>query len=196
MTEKKTRRLGRADWLAQALGTLSREGAGALQVESLARSLGVTGGSFYWHFRDRQDLLDSVIDHWSMRMIGALTEFNAQVPGPTANRLLALMEDIVSNDRGRFDTAMRVWALSEGKAALAVHKVDEFRLDFLGGLFVEMGFDALEAAARARMVMYFHMSEARSPIKGSPEARLEVVRRVHRLLTQNAGREADTDTPL
>ena len=55
-------RLSREGWLARALEVLGKKGAGQLAVESLARQLGVTKGSFYWHFRDRDDFFRIVHD--------------------------------------------------------------------------------------------------------------------------------------
>ncbi|MEM8755480.1 MAG: TetR family transcriptional regulator, partial [Pseudomonadota bacterium] len=49
-------RLSRDDWLAHALGTLAAEGAPALRADRMAKALGVSRGSFYWHFRDLDDL--------------------------------------------------------------------------------------------------------------------------------------------
>ena len=54
-------RLSREEWLARALEVLGKNGAGQLAVESLARQLGVTKGSFYWHFRDRADVFRQLI---------------------------------------------------------------------------------------------------------------------------------------
>ena len=56
--------LGKADWIGAALNCLVSEGVEAIQITRLAKALGVTRGSFYWHFTDRQNLLDCVLDEW------------------------------------------------------------------------------------------------------------------------------------
>ena len=69
-----TRKLTRTDWLAAALAALLKAGPEGVHVEPLATSLGVTKGSFYWHFEDLQALLSSVIDHWATRMLGGVRD--------------------------------------------------------------------------------------------------------------------------
>src|SRR5262245_7462490 len=63
----------RADWLRAARLALRRRGPDAVRVEPLARALGVTKGSFYWHFRDRSDLLEALLKEWEDET-GLLTE--------------------------------------------------------------------------------------------------------------------------
>ena len=60
--ERKT--LTRADWTGAALDALARDGLRAVAVEPLAERLGATKGSFYWHFRDRNALLEAAVTHW------------------------------------------------------------------------------------------------------------------------------------
>ena len=54
----------REDWIDAAWNTLGEAGVDGVRVEALARSLGVTKGSFYWHFKNRQDLIDALYDRW------------------------------------------------------------------------------------------------------------------------------------
>ena len=56
--------LRRLDWIRVASARLSQEGIEAVRVEVLSRELRVSKGSFYWHFRDREDLLNSMLSHW------------------------------------------------------------------------------------------------------------------------------------
>ena len=60
------RRMSREEWLAHALDALEKEGGGALTIDKLSRRLGVSRGSFYWHFKDRTDFIRQLVDHWSM----------------------------------------------------------------------------------------------------------------------------------
>src|SRR6478735_6374421 len=57
-------RLGRSDWIEAAFRALSVGGLGNLSVERLARELGATKGSFYWHFTDRPALVEAVLEEW------------------------------------------------------------------------------------------------------------------------------------
>src|SRR3954452_8237602 len=60
-------RLSAADWEQAALETLAESGLGAVAVESLARRLGVTKGSFYWHFPTREALIKAALERWERR---------------------------------------------------------------------------------------------------------------------------------
>ena len=62
------------DWIRAATARLAQEGIEAVRVEVLARDLLVSKGSFYWHFRDREDLLNSVLSHWEGEEIAWLHE--------------------------------------------------------------------------------------------------------------------------
>lgn len=59
--------LTRADWIEAALEALATQGLPAVAVEPLARRLGTTKGSFYWHFSDRSDLIGATLQHWEQR---------------------------------------------------------------------------------------------------------------------------------
>ena len=62
--EDKNQKLGQEDWLVAALDVLSKHGIEKVKVEPLALYLGVTKGSFYWHFKNREALLTQMVDYW------------------------------------------------------------------------------------------------------------------------------------
>jgi len=177
-----TRKLTRNDWLAAALDALVRAGPEGIHVEPLAASLGVTKGSFYWHFEDLQDLLSSVIDYWATRMLGAVRDHDDLTGSPTDN-LLQVMEDITREDRGRYEAAMRTWATSDEPAEQAVSRVDEARLEWTTGLFRQMGFSPEQAEIRSRMMVLYEYGEAEFSLPASLEQRLEWVKLRHEILT-------------
>jgi len=177
------KRLSRSDWVSHALETVRTRGAGGLQVEPLAKSLGVTAGSFYWHFKDRRDLVDAVLKHWVESMTAALKEHAATSTGTPEARLLSLLHEIELQDRGRFELAMRAWAHSDSKIARAVRQLDRKRLDYVRGLFREMNFDDRQAEIRSRMMIYYQIAEAGFSMRGTPNERTEYVRLRHAVLT-------------
>ncbi|QYX58259.1 TetR/AcrR family transcriptional regulator [Roseovarius sp. SCSIO 43702] len=126
MTDAPRRSLTRADWLAAGRAALAASGPSALAAEPLARALGTTKGSFYWHFRDLPAFQDALISHWEAGALTALTEPS----GDTApERLRALAAIIATPDAT--ETAMRSWALGRPAAAEALARVDGARLDLL-----------------------------------------------------------------
>ena len=178
----RTRKLTRNDWLVAALDALVRAGTEGIHVEPLAASLGVTKGSFYWHFEDLQDLLSSVIDYWTTRMLGAVRNHGA-LTDPPGDNLLQVMEDIAREDRGRYEAPMRTWAKSDEHAEQAVTRVDEARLEWTTGLFTEMGFSPEQAEIRGRMMVLYEYGEAQFSLPASLEQRLVWVKLRHEILT-------------
>lgn len=165
-----------------ALETLRRDGVTGLRVEPLARSLGVTTGSFYWHFADRQELLTSVLEHWTDSITRDIAIRMTSEAEPDA-QLALLQEEIIRRDRGRHEIAVRNWANFDEQAAAAVRKVDECRMAYVNGLFLQLGFGERDAGVRARMYVFYSIGEAAFSIKDSLERRLETGRARLEILT-------------
>ena len=127
-------------WVAAGLESLRRGGVDAVRVERLATDLGITKGSFYWHFRNREELLEAVLEHWSREMTDAEFERIASLEGGLADRLLALAQDVLEKGMGRYDPAIRAWARAERRVAAAVAQVDRRRVRTLTRFFGEAGF--------------------------------------------------------
>jgi AcrR family transcriptional regulator len=155
------------NWLLAGLDALRKGGVGAVRVERLAADVGVTKGSFYWHFRDRGALLDALLEFWSREMTDAEFERIQTLRGGLAARLLALAEDVLEKGMGRYDPAIRAWGRSDRKVAAAVAQVDRRRVRALTGFFEEGGFGAAEARIRARLFYTFLLGEpqVRSPAR-------------------------------
>jgi AcrR family transcriptional regulator len=175
-------KLTRNDWLAAALDALLREGVEGIHVEPLAESLRVTKGSFYWHFKDLQDLLVSVLEYWTTRMVGAVRD-HQHLSGTPEENLLSVMEDIAREERARYESAMRTWAASDERAAAAVQRVDEARLEWTCGLFEEMGFSPEQSEIRGRMMVFYEYGEAQFSLSASLEQRIAWVKLRHEILT-------------
>ncbi len=184
----KRAKLSRSDWLAASMDALLLEGVEGIHVEPLARRLGVTKGSFYWHFKDRQALLNSVIEYWATRMIDAV-QAHETLTGSASEQLLQVMEEITQQDRGRYEAAMRMWAASDEQVAKAVRRVDEARLESMCGLFLEMGFAPEQTEIRCRMMVFYEYGEAEFSIRAPVEQRLDYVRLRHAILTAGATEE-------
>ncbi len=147
--------LDRAAWIKGALVALSEEGYAGLRVETLAKRLKVTKGSFYWHFRDRRDLLDAVLDEWKA---GRIADIKKQTAARSGEELAALHHtiEVYSASRNRkglpIELAVREWALRDARAAKVVEEVDAERLACATRLFITLGLEDSEAAARSVML--------------------------------------------
>jgi AcrR family transcriptional regulator len=161
----------KAQWVAAALVSLRKGGVGAVRVERLAADLGISKGSFYWHFRNRGDLLDAVLAYWSREMTDVEFERIEAVNSGLAGRLLALAQDVLEKGMGRYDPAIRAWARADRKVAAAVAQVDRRRVRALTRFFEQGGFGAAEARTRARLFYTFLLGEpqVRSPARDAGE---------------------------
>jgi len=147
------KRLGREEWIDAGLRAIARQGADAVRVERLAEALGVTKGSFYWHFKDRNALLAALLEAWKVR---ATKDIIAEVEakgGDAATRLRTLFGIALHSD-GRLDLAMRAWAAQDSLARGALEQVDRRRLAYLDSLFRALAFSPAEASARTRFVYH------------------------------------------
>ena len=171
------------DWLRAAAKRLARGGPAALAVEALARDLGVTKGSFYWHFRDRPALLAALIAQWEVRATAPMIERLRSLPGGPRARLHALLATVAAEGGGSLDPAMRGWALTADTARAAIERVDETRLAFIAGEFVSLGFAPAEARTRARL-FYLHLLGEHALALASPKDRLATGELVLTLLTR------------
>ena len=148
-----------AQWVAAGLEALRKGGVAGVRVERLAEDIGLTKGSFYWHFRDRGELLAALLEFWAREMTEAEFERVQAVKGGLAARLRTLAEDVLEKGMGRYDPAIRAWARSDRKVAAAVAQVDRRRVRALATFFEEGGFPPAEARTRARLFYTFLLGE-------------------------------------
>jgi AcrR family transcriptional regulator len=148
-------RLTRDDWIAAARKALIKGGVAAIKVDHLARQIGVTRGSFYWHFRDRNELLKSLLQAWKQSdPFRRVMQHHAGKPVYQLAEFFCIWLRPGEFDPD-YDSAVRDWARVSTAAAQLVRQVDETRLDILRTLFQALGLSKLEADIRAR-VMYYH----------------------------------------
>ena len=153
----RTRRLGRDAWIEGARRALITGGVAAVRVEPLAASLGVTTGSFYWHFRDRAALLRALLADWrghNGAALQAAVERHRDDPAAAMRALVHVWLDEAGYSPA-WDAAVRDWARTSPSVAALVRRVDEERVRLLQRLFRRFGYPAAEAYIRAR-ITYFH----------------------------------------
>ena len=152
MDRGRSERLGREAWVAAAFRALARRGIEAVGVEPVAKALGVTKGSFYWHFRDRRALLEALLAHWSERETAAIIADVEAIPGPPALQLKRLFERALSDgDALGPELAIRDWARRDPVARKAVLAVDARRLAYLVRLFLPLSAGPAEAEAKSAL---------------------------------------------
>ena len=172
----------RRQWLDAALEVLRREGVERVRVERLAARLGITKGSFYWHFDDRAALLDALPRHWSQQLTDTVFE-RIRARAPRA-RVAELLRSVVLEGLGRFDPAMRAWARVDLKVARAVAAVDRRRIEAVARLFGDAGYDAAESRARAQLLYGFLLGEHHTHGRVSRAQRARALDRIAAILTR------------
>ena len=177
-------RLTRQDWINAALQLLSEAGIGAVSVEQLATSLGITRGSFYHHFTDREDLLRALLEYWAKRWTYEVRDQLAALGLDAGTMLLALMRAIRGNRAADYDAPIRAWALHDPMARDVLQEVDEVRLEFIRSQFEGLGFAGLDAENRARLFLYYEMAAPGVFPPLSPEEDDALLVERHRFLTR------------
>ncbi len=178
----KTQRLGPHDWLVEALEVLGREGV--VGVENIARSMGVTKGGFYHHFKDKEEFINRLLEYWETELTDKIDAHLSHLHGKPAQQLLALLEFIAENETNWYDTSMRAWAMHDERVATVVRRVDQKRLAYVRDLFRKMGFPAEQARMRSRMSYYYVVGEHTAwAEERTLESRLEDIKLRHELLT-------------
>jgi len=126
--------LKREDWLRAARLALLRGGVEAARVEKLARDLGVTKGSFYWHFRDRKELLELLLHEWETEMPEIIDQLEPVPPRRKFDALVDLLEERARlSEEGKVpsDAAIFAWASTDSGVARRVNRAEKERVRLL-----------------------------------------------------------------
>jgi AcrR family transcriptional regulator len=144
-----TSSLSRDDWIDGALKRLARDGIEKVLIAQLARELGVTKGSFYWHFKDRQDLLDAMLMRWEGLGTLDIIKQVEEKGGTAEERLRSTIDLSIKQVSSRLEPALRQWGRRDKDVRKALRRVDDQRLEFLKNLFGQLSANQNEAEARS-----------------------------------------------
>ena len=136
----KIKRLTREDWIHGALELLGIAGVSGVRIVPLARRLGVTSGSFYWHFANRAKLYEALLEYWETEMTDAAIDAARKMEGPPKERIWSLMKQVMSTGMAKFDLAIWHWAQTDEAAQTTFQRVLEKRFVFAAWMFKEAGF--------------------------------------------------------
>jgi len=186
-------RFDRKDWIKTGLAVLAESGVEAVRVEQLAKQMKVTKGSFYWHFKDRRELLDAILAEWvEIDTNGIIKQVN-QIDADPKMKLLRLFELAIADNGllpgltdGSLENAIRAWATKDPEVAALMAQIDQQRLHYTKDLFIEIGFSESEALVRARLAYYSLVGEFTIGVKTNQAARLDEIRMQHTILTSKA----------
>jgi AcrR family transcriptional regulator len=185
----------RDDWLDLALSVLAVEGVSHVTVLNLSERLGVSRSSFYWYFKNRDELLDALLDRWDRLNTRSIVA-QANEPAATVNEAVCSVFRCWVNPAifsPRLDFAVREWARRSANVRKALDRSDRVRTEALKGLFVRFGYDDEDALVRARVLYYMQIGYYALDLKEPIEARLNLTPHYLKAFTGLAPSEADVE---
>ena len=156
---KREPQLSRDDWIVAALGVLMNDGIEAVQITRLARDLGVTRGSYYWHFKGRKDLLSALLEEWSARNTGVMVDVLKSATS-LDDGVLDLFSVWVDHSRFSFrlDQAIRDWGRRDQVVGEILSKEDDDRGEAIAAFYERHGYAHPESFIRARVIYFTQLS--------------------------------------
>ena len=152
--------LSAREWLDQGLKALAKSGFPALKADPLAKAMGVSRGSFYWHFADIAAFHAAVLKHW--RDIAAEQIIaNVEVASGNENPLSVLLRRVFG-EKLTLERAVRTWASVDPAARAAVQAIDQRRLGYVESLLKQSGLSDAVARDRAQILYWTFLGFALS----------------------------------
>jgi AcrR family transcriptional regulator len=164
--------LSAEDWIDQGIKALIKSGFTALKAEPLAKAMGVSRGSFYWHFKDIGAFHAAILARWrevAAEQIIANVEAASKHESP-----LPVLLRRTFGSKPVLEVAVRTWAAIDPVARTALQALDRRRLDYVADLFERSGLSPDVARARAQIFYWAFLGFALSD-KPLPKARQDAV---------------------
>lgn len=164
-----------AVWLAAAYELLAKNGVEAVKVMPLAKKLGLSRTGFYWHFKDRNQLLEAIIQRWEDKNTGNLVARAQAYAGTIAEAMFNVFDCWLDDTLfdARLDLAIRNWARNDPALQKRLDMADARRQDALSAMFTRFGFDAAQAHVRTMTVMYTQIGYISMRITETKDARID-----------------------
>ncbi|WP_366141396.1 TetR/AcrR family transcriptional regulator [uncultured Shimia sp.] len=161
-------------WLDAAYQLLTENGVEAVKVMPLAKKLGVSRTGFYWHFRDRDALLEAMIHRWEEKNTGNLVARSTAYSESIGEAVFNLFDCWLDNDLfdAPLELAIRNWARNETELQERLDAADIERCRALTEMFSRHGYDPAQAHARAMTMIYTQIGYFSMEVIEDPDARL------------------------
>jgi AcrR family transcriptional regulator len=139
-------------WLEAAYDVLLESGVDSVKILPLAKRLNLSRTSFYWFFKDREELLAALVARWRDKNSGNLIKQSEAYAESIAEAMLNVFDCWLDNSLfdSQFEFAVRSWAIQSPDILAEVQNADQARLDALSRMFVRFGFNEISADVRAR----------------------------------------------
>jgi AcrR family transcriptional regulator len=184
-----TTRTPREQWVEEGLRVLADRGPDAVRIEPLAKALGVSKGGFYWHFENRDALLEAMLEAWERSLVDAVIEEVDAVGGADGGadadadadararlwHLFALAAQ--AEELRRIDLAMRDWARRDAGVAARLRRLDNRRMDYMRSLFGALCADPDEVEVRCLLAFAVFVGNDFIAAEHGDRTRAQVLRR-------------------
>ncbi len=151
--------VSKAEWLAAALKLLGKGSVSDIKINRLARELGINKSGFYWHFKNRDELLEQLLAYWAHELTEVVTSDLEFVKLEPRERLCRTAEMIIDYDLTRYEASIRQWALTDDMAGQTVKKVTKIRMNFVSQALAELEFEGDDLEMRAMLFVCYHTWE-------------------------------------
>ena len=184
-----------AAWIDAAYELLIDSGVNAVKIVPLARKLGTSRTSFYWLFKDREEILGALLERWQRHNTRALItqseKYASSIVEATLNVFDCWFDPSLFDSE--FEYAVRSWSLQEGAVAERVRQADERRLEALQAMFIRYGYEASEADTRARTVYLIQVGYISMHTRESRDTRIGRVAQYVAIFTGQPCTSADLE---
>ena len=177
------KRYSKAQWLKKSLDVITRQGFGGIVIDNIVNSMGVTKGSFYWHFKDREDFLEHLVTYWDENFTKSVMSHVDSIKKGANERLLELMVFITKKQLARYDSAIRSLAHNEPGFSRKIQRVFESRIEYVASLFKEMGYKGTDLEMRSRITVMFMSQEQNILQTKNINEQLQLIKKSHAMLT-------------
>ena len=154
--------LTREDWIHAAQRMLVKGGIDSVRVDTLAKELNITRGSFYYHFKSRNELLEGLLGDWRARATEDVIHQLRNTRNSPHEQLEHLLELPLHGNTAReaaaTEIAIRGWARRDKQARQAIDEVDSHRMSYIEGLLIQVGCDETQARDRAFLIYSYQLS--------------------------------------
>lgn len=193
------KKMDRDDWIRGALAMIAEAGVTSVKIEPLAKRLGVTKGSFYWHFKNRPALLSAILAFWEEQQTETLFDIADDMKRSATEKLRRLYDTTVGveadSDVRNVELAIRDWSRTDAAALMAVRSVDARRSVYVENFFMEVGCSEADAKARAGLFHGLLFSESLLARDEGAKERHDRVERSLALLIGTAEDNEETARP-
>ena len=182
-------------WLEAAYQAFLNSGVDAVKILPLAKKLNLSRTSFYWFFKDREELLDALVSRWREKNTGNLVKRSEADAESLIEAMLNVFDCWYDNDLfdAPFEFAVRSWSLQSSEILSEVHKADEVRLAALRSMLMRFGESETLADVRARTVYLVQIGYISMQTKEDLSVRMERIRDYITIYTGNVPQKRELD---